>query len=106
MTGRETEEVHYYNSSLKRDPHRMDKFERSHWSVENDLHWVLDVVFREDARGAYDRSPAQNIGFLNRLAVSLIHGMPGKDSLKNPKRAGWSNTFLGTILGFHRVSST
>lgn len=63
-------------------------------------------MFREDARGPYDRSAAQTIGVLNRIAVSLLRCMSGKDALKNRrKRAGWSNNFLGKILGFHRVSS-
>ena len=66
---------------------------RGHWSIENGLHWVLDVVFREDARRVYDRTAAENVAFLNRLALSLLRGDTGKSSLKvKRKRAGWSSS--------------
>jgi hypothetical protein len=65
------------------------------------LHWVLDVVFREDARRVYDRTTAENVAFLNRLAVSLLRGDPGKGSLKvKRKRAGWHLSYLAQLLGF------
>lgn len=64
---------------------------------------MLDAIFREDARGIYDRTAAQNLGFMNRLAVSLPRGIKTKDSLKNRrKRAGWQTGFLAKILGFQR----
>jgi hypothetical protein len=62
---------------------------------------VLDVVFREDARRLYDRTAAENVAFLNRLALSLLRGDPSKSSLKvKRKRAGWQIPYLAQLLGF------
>jgi len=62
------------------------------------------VVFREDARRVYDRTVAENVAFLNRLALSLLRGDTGKSSLKvKRKRAGWSLLYLRQFLGFHNA---
>ena len=101
MTGKESIEVSYFLSSLPPNARRIGSAIRGHWSIENGLHWVLDVVFREDARRVYDRTTAENVAFLNRLAVSLLRGDPGKSSLKvKRKRAGWSIPYLMQLLGF------
>ena len=100
-TGAVTQEVRYFISSLRPNARQLGKAVRSHWSIENGLHWVLDVVFREDARRLYDRTVAENVGFLNRLAVSLLRGDPSTDSLKvKRKRAGWDIGYLAQLLGF------
>jgi len=68
------------------------------------LHWVLDVVFREDARRLYDRTAVENVAFLNRLVLSLLRGDTGKGSLKvKRKRAGWQLPYLAQLLGFYRT---
>jgi predicted transposase YbfD/YdcC len=102
-TGVVSREVRYFISSLTRpSARRMGQIIRSHWSIENGLHWVLDVVFHEDARRVYDRAVAENTAFLNRLAVSLLRGDPSKDSLTvKRKRAGWDVRYLAQLLGFH-----
>jgi predicted transposase YbfD/YdcC len=100
-TGEESIEVSYFLSSLPPNARRIGRAIRGHWSIENGLHWVLDVVFREDARRVYDRTTAENVAFLNRLAVSLLRGDTGKSSLKvKRKRAGWSLLYLMQLLGF------
>jgi len=100
-TGVESIEVSYFLSSLPPNARRIGSAIRGHWSIENSLHWVLDVVFREDARRVYDRTTAENVAFLNRLAVSLLRGDTGKSSLKvKRKRAGWSVLYLMQLLGF------
>ena len=100
-TGAVTREVSYFISSLRPDAQRVGKAIRGHWGIENGLHWVLDVVFREDARRVYDRTVGENIAFMNRLAVSLLRGDPSKGSLKvKRKRAGWNMGFLAQLLGF------
>ena len=94
-------EVRYFLSSLPPVARRIGSAIRGHWSIENGLHWVLDVVFREDARRVYDRTTAENVAFLHRLALSLLRGDPGKSSLKvKRKRAGWSISYLMQLLGF------
>jgi predicted transposase YbfD/YdcC len=101
-TGVESMEVRYFLSSLPPNARRIGSAIRGHWSIENGLHWVLDVVFREDARRVYDRTAAENVAFLNRLALSLLRGDMGKSSLKvKRKRAGWSLLYLMQLLGFH-----
>jgi predicted transposase YbfD/YdcC len=103
-TGVVTTEVAYYISSLRPNARRIGRAIRGHWGIENGLHWVLDVVFREDARRLYDRTVAENVAFLNRLAVSLLRGDPSKGSLKvKRKRAGWNINYLAQLLGFPPV---
>jgi predicted transposase YbfD/YdcC len=100
-TGVESLEVSYFLSSLPPNARRIGTAIRGHWSIENGLHWVLDVVFREDARRVYDRTTAENVAFLNRLALSLLRGDTSKSSLKvKRKRAGWQIPYLAQLLGF------
>jgi predicted transposase YbfD/YdcC len=99
-TGVATADVSYYISSLRPSARRLGRVIRSHWGIENGLHWVLDVVFREDARRVYDRVAAQDIAFLNRLALSVLRGDATKASLKvKRKRAGWDIGYLAQLLG-------
>jgi predicted transposase YbfD/YdcC len=100
-TGAQRTEVRYFLSSLPPTARRIGRAIRGHWSIENGLHWVLDVVFREDARRVYDRTVAENVAFLNRLALSLLRGDTSKSSLKvKRKRAGWQIPYLAQLLGF------
>jgi len=101
-TGVQSTEVSYFLSSLSPNARRIGRAIRGHWSIENGLHWVLDVVFREDARRVYERTTAENVALLNRLALSLLRGDTSKDSMKvKRKRAGWSIPYLAQLLGFH-----
>jgi predicted transposase YbfD/YdcC len=100
-TGAQSTEVSYFLSSLPPNARRLGRAIRGHWSIENGLHWVLDVVFREDARRIYERTTAENVALLNRLALSLLRGDTSKDSMKvKRKRAGWSIPYLAQLLGF------
>ena len=100
VSGAQTVEVQHYISSLRPSARRLAGAIRGHWGIENGLHWVLDVVFREDARRLYDRTAAENVGLLNRLATSLLRGDPAKGSLKvKRKRAGWNTDYLAQLLG-------
>jgi predicted transposase YbfD/YdcC len=103
-TGVVTTEVSYLISSLRPNARRIGEAIRGHWSIENGLHWVLDVVFREDARRLYDRTVAENAAFMNRLALSLLRGDPSKGSLKvKRKRAGRNIAYLAKLLGFPSI---
>lgn len=100
-TGVGSTEVRYFISSLRPNARRLGSAIRGHWSIENGLHWVLDVVFREDARRVYDRTAAENVALLNRLALSLLRDDASKSSMKvKRKRAGWSIPYLAQLLGF------
>jgi predicted transposase YbfD/YdcC len=100
VTGVETSEVRYFISSLRPSARRLARAIRGHWGIENGLHWVLDVVFREDARRLYDRTAAANAALLNRMAVSLLREDPTPSSLKvKRKQAGWNIHYLAQLLG-------
>jgi predicted transposase YbfD/YdcC len=72
---------------------------RAHWSIENSLHWVLDVVLREDhARARKDHAPA-NLAILRRLALNTIKRNQDKGSNRLKfKRAGWDDRFLRKLI--------
>jgi predicted transposase YbfD/YdcC len=72
---------------------------RSHWSIENSLHWTLDMTFREDeSRIRKDHGP-ENFATLRRAALGLIKQDKSKGSVKKKrKRAGWNNDALLTIV--------
>jgi predicted transposase YbfD/YdcC len=100
-SGAQSTEVRYFLSSLPPIARRLGSAIRGHWRIENGLHWVLDVVFREDARRVYDRTTAENVAFLSRLALSLLRSDASKSSLKvKRKRAGWQIPYLAQLLGF------
>ena len=97
--GHTTTETRYYLLSKAFAPERFNDIVRSHWSIENQLHWVLDVVFNEDqARNRKDHGP-QNLALLRKLALNLAKLEPSKGSMRGKlKRAGWDNAFLATML--------
>lgn len=76
---------------------------RTHWTIENQLHWVLDVVFDEDAaRNRKDNGP-QNIALLRKIALNLLRCHPDKASIRRKiKKAGWDDSFLFSVLAHMR----
>ena len=96
----ETTEVHFYLTSLDADAVRLMELIRGHWSIENQLHWCLDVVFREDACRTRKGNGPRNLGLLRRLAVSLLNQETTyKASLKRKRfRALLNNDYLCSIL--------
>lgn len=100
VKGKETCEVVYFISSLEPQVRRLAKQLRNHWTVENQLHWSLDVTFSEDAsRIRKGASPEIAAGF-RRLALSLIKQNTTRKASLRAKRliAGWDETFLEEIL--------
>ena len=96
-----TVERRYYLSSLALDVTRFARAVRGHWSVENALHWVLDVQCGEDQSRARAGHAAENLGTLRRLALNLLRkektrkrGIKGKQ-----KNAGWDHAYLLRLLG-------
>jgi len=72
INGQPTLERRYYLSSLPSDIQRFAKAVRGHWAIENQLHWVLDVVFGEDQSRARTEQAAENLAAMRRLAVNLL----------------------------------
>lgn len=89
----------YYITSLASEAERLSALVRSHWGIENRLHWVLDVSFREDASRIRQDDGAENMGLLRRIALNLLGQEPSKQSLKGKrKRAGWDDAYLEKVL--------
>jgi len=95
----ETAEVRYFISSLDADAATILALVRGHWQIENGLHWVLDVAFREDANKTRAGHAGANLAWLRRVALSLLKRAPGKGSIKGKRlKAGWDEGFLTSIL--------
>lgn len=95
-----TSETRYYITSMSGDAHLVLDAVRAHWRIENELHWTLDVAFREDeSRVRKDHAP-QNLAILRQIALNLLkqdtsrkRGIKGKRLL-----AGWDEVYLLKIL--------
>ena len=93
-------ETRYFISSLAGSAQGMIKAVRGHWGIENGLHWVLDVTFREDdSRVRKDHAP-ENFAVLRHIALNVLNrARNGKDSIKTMRlRAGWDETYLTRLL--------
>jgi len=90
----------YYLSSARLSPKDFARAVRSHWAIENSLHWVLDVTFDEDAaRNRADNGP-ENLAILQRLALNLLRtARPKLPVSRKRKRSGWSDAFARTVIG-------
>jgi predicted transposase YbfD/YdcC len=101
VDGKTSVERRYYLSSLPVNIELFARAVRSHWGVENKLHWVMDVCFREDQSRARAGYAAENLATLRRLALNLLkrektkkRGIRGKQL-----NAGWDHAYLLRLLG-------
>ena len=92
-------ETRFYITSLVLLAHALGPIIRSHWAVENSLHWVMDMVFRDDeCRIRTDHAPA-NFTTLKHMTHNLIRKAPGKDSLRLKRKvAAWDDDFLASLI--------
>jgi predicted transposase YbfD/YdcC len=91
-----------YISSRKLTAQAFADAARSHWAIENGLHWVLDVIFKEDQSRLRRGHGAQNMALVRHLALNLIRAMPGKNSIKGKRKlATWDEGYLLTALGLN-----
>jgi predicted transposase YbfD/YdcC len=95
--------VRFFLLSTPLSSERMLEVARTHWTIENQLHWVLDVALLEDAsRSRKDNAP-QNLAVIRKIALNTLRQHPDKGSIKTKiKRAGWDETFLLSLLGHMR----
>jgi predicted transposase YbfD/YdcC len=93
--------VRYYISSLPAWRARtIAKAVRGHWSIENQMHWAMDVAFSEDTNRTRQKSSQANLGMLRRTALSLLKNADGLSGSVNCKRkqAGWDDRILENVL--------
>ena len=99
IAGKFEQETRFYITSLVLLAHLLGPIIRSHWAIENSLHWVMDMIFRDDeCRVRTDHAPA-NFATIRHMAHNLIRNAPGKDSLRlKRKAAGWDDDFLADLI--------
>lgn len=100
--GKKTLERRYFISSLEADAELAIKCVRGHWSIENQLHWCLDIGFREDDSRVREATSAENLATLRHIGINLLkqeksckRGIEGKR-----KKAGWDESYLLKVLQF------
>lgn len=100
IKGKETTEKSYYISSLKQDASFMNSAIRDHWSVENQLHWSLDVSFGEDASRKRKGNQAQNFATLRRIALNVVKAYKGdsRSIRRRRKMASYEFSYLLKVL--------
>ena len=92
-------ETRYYITSLALLATLLGPIIRSHWAIENSLHWVLDMVFRDDECRVRNENAPANFTTLKNMAHNLIRKTPGKDSLRlRRKVAAWDDDFLASLI--------
>lgn len=100
-TGESSTERRYYISSLPANAVSLGKTVRAHWGIENSMHWVLDVAFREDDCRIRCDEAAQNFAILRRVALNLLKSdTKTKHGIANKRlKAGWDVSYLAKLLG-------
>lgn len=96
---KEERETRFYITSLLLLASMLAPVVRGHWTIENSLHWVMDMVFRDDeCRVRTDHAPA-NFCTIKHMALNLIRLAPGKASLRQKRKAaGWDDDFLASLI--------
>ena len=88
----------FYISSVKTDKD-FNPLIRSHWGIENNLHWVLDMTFREDEQRKRAKHAAKNFAIVRKVALNLLKKDTGKESLRSKRlKAAWNKNFLISLL--------
>jgi predicted transposase YbfD/YdcC len=97
--GKTEREFRFYITSLSANAEHLGEAVRAHWGIENGLHWVMDMVFRDDeCRIRKDHAPA-NFATIKHMASNLLRRAPGKDSLRvKRKMAAWDDDFLASLV--------
>ena len=104
-TGKHQKERRYYISDLLQSAREFNLCIRTHWSIENKQHWILDVAFNEDKSRKRAKNAAENFGILNRLALNIIKADNSvKASVKRKqKMAGWDDQYLERFINTFKI---
>jgi hypothetical protein len=97
--GKTRREVRFHISSLCVEAEVMAAYIRDHWGVENGLHWVMDMVFRDDeCRVRKDNAPA-NFATIKHMASNILRSSKGKQSMRQKRHAAaWDDDFLFDMI--------
>ena len=92
-------ETRFYITSLLWLAAQLAPVVRGHWAIENSLHWILDMIFRDDeCRVSINHAPA-NFTTIKHMALNLIRRVPGKDSFRLKRKiAAWDDEFLASLI--------
>ena len=100
INGTTSTERRYYLLSLESDVHKFAKSVRNHWSIENQLHWILDVSFKEDDSQCCGGYSAENLAVIRHIGLNLLsRDKKSKVGVKAKRlKAGWNNNYLKSVL--------
>ena len=94
------QENRYFITSLSQDAEQLAKYIRGHWSIENQLHWILDVDFNEDNSRIRKENAPENLAVIRHIALNILKQDKNiKGSIKGKRKcAGWDNSYLVKLL--------
>ena len=100
INGRMSSEMRYYIGSIDNKAKDFARAARGHWAIENNLHWVLDVVFREDESRIRINHAAENFALLRHIALNALKQEKSlKRGIKTKRlKAGWDEDYLAKIM--------
>ena len=99
VRGKTTIARRYYISSLEKNASLFAKAVRLHWGIENSVHWVLDMAFREDESRVRKGHAPENLAVLRHIALNLLRDDSTPLGIKNKRlKAGWSTDYLTHLL--------
>ena len=101
IRGKVSKEKRHYISSLSLTPQKAMKLVRGHWGIENHLHWMMDVVFKEDGCCISSGNAPENLAIFRRMAQSILQvdAKGTKGIAKRRRLAGWDDAYLVKLLG-------
>jgi predicted transposase YbfD/YdcC len=101
INGVASDEIRYFIGSAAGTAEDYLRWARGHWGIENSLHWVLDVCFREDEQRHWAGNSAENLAWLRKMALCLLKAeknSKGKSIATRRLTAGWKNDYLLSVL--------
>jgi predicted transposase YbfD/YdcC len=102
VRGKTSTETTYYISSLEKGAKQIGESIRGHWGIENSVHWILDMAFREDESRVSKGHAPENLAVIRHIALNCLRQeKTAKMGIKNRRlRAGWDPSYLCKVLDF------